>query len=148
MCRRAAPLPDSGVVLGRTPLVLAAVAAVLASVSCGGDDDGSGGASPEVRQGRQIAGRSGCTACHGADGEGGIGPAWTGSFGSQVELTDGTTVTVDEAYLVRSIADPNAQVVDGYAVSMPENQLGDDEIAKVVAYIRSLDGTPDTETTG
>ena len=48
-------------------------------------------------------------ACHGADGEGGIGPAWAGSLGTEIELDDGTTVTVDEAYLTRAIADPGAR---------------------------------------
>ena len=134
--------------LARTPRTLAAAVAALVVVSCGGDDDGAPGASTAARDGQQLALRSGCTACHGADGEGGIGPAWAGSFGSQVELTDGARVTVDEAYLTRSITDPQVQVVAGYPTNMPENQLGDEEIGKIVDYIVSLDGTAATDTAG
>ena len=84
--------------------------------------------------------RAGCTACHGADGEGGIGPAWAGSLGTEIELDDGTTVTVDEAYLERAITDPAAEIHAGFSVTMPENQLTDEEVAQVIDYIVSLDG--------
>lgn len=120
------------------PVVLAATAA-----ACGGDDAGgtgaAGGADPAtIEEGRQIAARSGCTGCHGANGEGGVGPAWTGLAGSQVQLVDGTTVVADEAYLVSAIKTPDAQKVAGYEVAMPANQLPDEEVAAVVAYIQSL----------
>ena len=122
-------------------LVLAAGAA-----ACGGDDaSGQPDLSPEAAEGRQIAARAGCAACHGSDGDGGTGPAWAGSLGTEVELEDGTTVTVDEAYLARSIADPDAQVHDGFAIQMPQNQLSDEEIAKVVAYIVELNGPDSAE---
>ena len=114
------------------------------------DDDAGGSSelSPAAVEGRQIALRAGCAACHGSDGDGGTGPAWAGSFGSEVELADGTTVTVDEAYLARSITDPGAQIHDGFAIQMPENQLTDEEIAKVVAYIVELDGAASAEQAG
>ena len=89
-----------------------------------------------------IAARSGCAGCHGANGEGGVGPAWIGLLGSQVQLSDGTTVVADEAYLTSSIKDPAAQIVAGYPVAMPVNQLSDDDIAKIVAYIESLARRP------
>ena len=69
--------------------------------------------------GERIARRAGCTACHGADGEGGIGPAWAGSLGTEIELDDGTTVVVDEAYLTRAIADPERRGRAGFDVTMP-----------------------------
>ena len=127
---------------------LAVVGAVaLGAASCGDDDGGSSG-SAEADEGQQIARRAGCNACHGADGEGGIGPAWAGSLGSEIELDDGTTITVDEAYLTRAIADPAAETHAGFAVTMPENSLTDAEIAEVVDYIVSLDGAAETGTTG
>ena len=67
-----------------------------------------------------------------------IGPAWAGSLGSEVELDDGTTTVVDEAYLSRAIADPSAEVRAGYDVSMPSNDLTEEEIDAVVAYIVEL----------
>jgi cytochrome c oxidase subunit 2 len=111
--------------------------AVLAA-ACGNGGAGASDLSPAAEHGRQLARTKGCSACHGANGEGGIGPAWTGALGSTVELTDGSTVTVDKAYLTRSIEDPGAQVVDGYSVTMPKNELTDQEVADLVAYITAL----------
>ena len=78
-------------------------------------------------------------ACH-REGGGGIGPDWDGLYGSTVTLDDGSTVVADEAYLTLAITDPDAQLVDGYDVKMPANDLSDDDVAAIVAYIRSLAG--------
>ena len=91
-----------------------------------------------TQDGQRIARRAGCAACHGSDGQGGIGPAWDDSLGSEIELTDGTTVVVDEEYLTRAIVDPQAQVRAGFDVTMPTNQLTDEEVAAVVDYIVGL----------
>ena len=72
------------------------------------------------------------------------GPA---RLGTEIELDDGTTVTVDEAYLTRAIADPGAETHAGFAVTMPENRLTDDEIAEVVDYIVALNGAALTHAT-
>ncbi len=117
------------------PVLMAAVGA------CGGDDGGAD-LPPEAAEGRRVALRNGCTACHGADGQGGTGPAWVDAYGSTVELEDGSTAVVDDQYLTTAIADPDAQVHAGFSIAMPDNQLSDEEIASVVAYIRAL-GTPD-----
>ena len=116
-----------------------AVAAIAASVAlaCGGGS-GSVELSDLAQRGRGISIGSGCASCHGRDGEGGVGPAWEGLYGSEVELADGTTVVADDAYLRRSILDPGAELVAGYTINMPENPLGEEEIAAVIAYIRSL----------
>jgi cytochrome c oxidase subunit 2 len=139
-------------VIARPPTiisVLTTAVVVFAAASCGGGgDDGSGQLSGAAAEGKQIAKRSGCAACHGSDGQGGVGPAWAGDLGKQIELTDGSTVTVDEAYLRRSIAKPSAQVHDGFTVSMPKNQLTDEEIDKVIAYIVSLSSGTAPGTTG
>lgn len=113
----------------------AALALTGAAWACGGGGGGGGG---DADEGRQIAARSGCAGCHGANGEGGIGPSWIGLAGSQVTLNDATTVTADEAYLINSIKDPGSQIVGGFAVAMPVNDLSDDDVAKIVAYIESL----------
>ena len=102
----------------------------------GGSADGSDGAA--VDRGQELARTRGCAACHGADGQGGLGPAWTDLAGSTVTLEDGSTVTADDAYLTESIVDPTAKVVDGFAVTMPKTDLSDAEVADLVAYIESL----------
>jgi cytochrome c oxidase subunit II len=117
------------------------------TVACG-DDSPTGEVPEAAAEGREVAQRSGCTACHGASGEGGIGPAWVGGLGTEIELEDGTTVTVDEAYLTRAIAEPGAQVHAGYAYPMPQNQLSDTEIAQLVAYIVELNGGSSDEVAG
>jgi cytochrome c oxidase subunit II len=112
---------------------------VAAAVACSDDGAGGGSGPPDAaKAGLELARTKGCSACHGASGEGGLGPAWVGVLGSTVTLTDGTQVVVDEAYLTRAIKDPQAQVVTGYSVAMPIQQLTDQEVADLVAYITSL----------
>jgi cytochrome c oxidase subunit 2 len=127
--------------------VVTAVVLAFGAAACGGSDGGSD-VEAAVDEGRQLAARNGCAGCHGANGEGGVGPAWVGLLGSQVQLNDGTTVVADEAYLTQSIKDPASQIVAGASVAMPVNQLSDEDIAKIVAYISSLGGGGATTTAG
>ncbi len=93
---------------------------------------------PLAAEGRSIVESAGCLSCHGADGEGGVGPGWVGLAGSRVELEDGTTVLADAGYLTRAIAAPDAERVAGSTVAMPPNTLTADEIVAVVAYLQEL----------
>ncbi len=96
-------------------------------------------ATPEGR-GKALVAANGCTACHAIDGVGGnIGPSWTGAFGEEVEVSDGTTVPGDEAYLTESIKSPQAKIVAGYETQlMPQYGFTDEQIADIVAYIKTL----------
>ena len=94
--------------------------------------------SPGASEGRDLARSSGCVACHGRDGEGGIGPAWQGLAGSTVSFTDSTSTLADNEYLTTSISNPAAKLREGYTLKMPENNLNPEEVAKVVAYITEL----------
>ena len=50
------------------------------------------------------------------------------------------TITVDDAYIARSIKDPNAQVVQGFQPVMPpQANLADADIASIIAYIKTLE---------
>lgn len=119
--------------------VAAVTLLVGATVAACGSDGGSDVAlSPAAEEGREIVRTNGCAACHGRNGEGGPGPSFVGLYGSTVELEDGETVVADEAYLVESIRDPSAKVVDGYGFPMPENNLSDEQIQAVIAFIREL----------
>ncbi|MGF1665347.1 MAG: c-type cytochrome [Acidimicrobiia bacterium] len=120
--------------MNRTIRAVALCALILAA--CGGEETVE--LSPAAIEGRQIAGDLGCAACHGVDGQGGVGPAWVGLAGSEVELADGSVVLADTEYLRRSITDPEAEVVAGYTTKMPENTLSDDQVDAVVAYIEEL----------
>ena len=132
-----------GVFRRSLPLALAAITVGLAA--CGSDDESSagndGGGGGQAADGREVAEDRGCMSCH-REGGGGIGPSWEGLAGSTVTLDDGSTVVADEAYLTRAITDPDAEIVDGYDVRMPSNDLDDADVAAIVAYIQSL-GTPE-----
>lgn len=123
---------------------VAIAGAVLAA--CGADGGSDVTLSPAAETGREVMRSNGCAACHGRNGEGGPGPAFTGLFGSTVELEDGTTVVADADYLFESIRDPSARIVDGYGFPMPTNDLSDAEIESVIAFIEEL-ATP-TEGSG
>jgi len=65
-------------------------------------------------RGKQLYTSDGCAACHSLSGSAGAGPTFKGLAGSTVTLTDGSTVTADDAYLSRSLTEPDAQIVKGY----------------------------------
>jgi cytochrome c oxidase subunit 2 len=133
------PIPRLNIVLG----VLALTVGLLLS-ACGSNGSGSDSVelSPEAEAGRSISNSNGCAACHGTNGQGGVGPPFKGIYGSTIELDDGSTVIADEAFLIESIKDPEAKQNAGYSLPMPTNQLTDDEIDQIVTYIREL-ATPD-----
>jgi cytochrome c2 len=85
----------------------------------------------------------GCVGCHSLDGTNGTGPTFKGLAGSQVKLSDGTTVTADDAYLSESIADPDKQLVTGHqagimsAVIKP-GAVSATDIADLVAFIKTV----------
>jgi cytochrome c oxidase subunit 2 len=95
-----------------------------------------------VARGEIWSQQFGCKACHSLDGTVGVGPSWKGIFGKQVQLADGSTVTVDENYLQESIVNPNAKIVSGFQPNiMPQNfgdQLNSTQIQDLLLYIESL----------
>jgi len=119
----------------RTAVVLAGLALLIGAC---GTPEPDPALSAAATAGREVAISNGCTACHGNNGEGGVGPAWVGLYGSEVNLDGGTTVAADEAYLRRAIVDPEAQVATGFTVSMPKVNLSDDEVDAVIDYIEEL----------
>ncbi len=90
--------------------------------------------------GKELIASKGCVTCHSVDGTPKVGPTFKGSFGSHVELADGSKALVDEAYLRESIENSNVKVVKGYAPSMPlyKGTLTDQEVGALVAYIKTL----------
>ncbi|MEZ5137813.1 MAG: cytochrome c [Acidimicrobiales bacterium] len=86
----------------------------------------------------EVATRLGCTSCHTSDGRRSEGPTWEGLAGSTVTLADGTTVVADDAYLRRAITDPQAEIVAGYAPGMPQQEISDEDLDALVAFIQTL----------
>ena len=124
--------------LGLASLPVLLDAAVLGA--CGGSESAfdPSGLSAEAARGYEISMNAGCGSCHGAGGEGRVGPKWVGLYGSSVALGDGTTVTADEEYLTVAIRQPAAQRRRGVSGVMPANNLSDEETAAVVAFIKEL----------
>lgn len=119
------------------------VAAVAAAVAASPENSREAEPGDPVALGARLVEDNGCTACHSAGTEKLVGPAWGGLYGNDTTLDDGTKATVDDAYLTRAIMDPNAQVAAGFGAGiMPPyaDILETDEVASIVAYIRSLGG--------
>lgn len=91
-----------------------------------------------IAAGQELYTASGCSGCHSLDGSPGVGPTLKGIAGSQVTLAGGQEVTADAAYLTEAIREPDARVVEGYpAGAMPDLGLSDEDIAALVAFLRS-----------
>ena len=106
------------------------------------------GASPATA-GRGLYESLGCVSCHGANAEGGRGPALMGVYGSKVVLNGGQSVTADEGYLRESVLNPQAKVVTGFGPIMPafQGQISEEQLLQVVAYLKSLStAKPETAT--
>ena len=101
-------------------------------------EDNTGPISPE-----KLLSIKGCVACHTADGTRLIGPSYKGMFGRKELVKTGEEVreiVVDEEYIRRSILDPMADIVEGYAGVMPpmEGQITDEEIDVLIEYFKTL----------
>lgn len=97
---------------------------------------------PPAERGQRVANGSGCLACHSIDGSQLAGPTWQGLAGSEVQLTDGSTVVADDAYLLESIVEPNAKIHQGFPPIMPatyDETLDEQAINDIVEYIKSLE---------
>ena len=91
-----------------------------------------------MAQGRELAQSRGCVACHSVDGKPSVGPTWLGLYGKTETLVGGATVKVDDAYLKKSIVEPNAQVVQGFQPIMPPSNLNEREIDAVIEYMKTV----------
>ena len=98
-----------------------------------------GGQQTLAMQGQTLFRRYGCSGCHEPGGTV-RAPQLEGVFGSPVPLSDGSVVIADDRYVRDSILNPKGQVAAGYAPVMPTfaGQIGEDDLAKLVAYIESI----------
>lgn len=124
--------------LSATPTRCLAAALLLAFAA------GCSGGKKAPPKGQQLLETFGCTSCHSTDASVIIGPTFKGIFGRQETVVRGRTeqtITVDEAYLRRSILDPRAEVVKGFPSSMPTrfaNLVSNEELDSIVEYLKTL----------
>jgi cytochrome c oxidase subunit 2 len=84
-----------------------------------------------------------CNTCHLENGQG-RGPVLKGLYGKQVLLSNGQTVTADDAYIRESILNPQAKVVAGFQPIMPTFQglVTEEQLLQLIAYVKSLGESP------
>lgn len=122
-------------------LLVLVMSALFSACGGGGETSQDSSLSPEAQRGKQIA-TAKCGSCHTTDGKSAAGPTWKGLAGSQVTLTNGQTVTADDAYLKRAISDPDADIVDGYgkvmSAAVPKGSISESDVNDIVAYLNTL----------
>jgi mono/diheme cytochrome c family protein len=97
-----------------------------------------------VARGKTLYTSDSCSGCHSLNGTAGAGPSFKDLAGSSTTLDNGQTVMADDAYLERSIVDPNAQIVKGFHAGLMAPAIASfdlankpDDIRALVAYIKS-----------
>lgn len=96
---------------------------------------------------------NGCLGCHSQDGSALVGPSYKDIFGRKVKVSiNGTLreVISDEAYLKRSIIEPDTEVVDGFSAGMMGSYkeiLSDKQIDEIIDYLKNGDNIPKEDIT-
>lgn len=86
-----------------------------------------------------------CISCHSLDGTRIVGPSFKGVYGrTQNVETDGVLreIVVDDDYIIRSIYEPNADIVEGYGANLMisyKDILSPEQIAEIIDYLKTLD---------
>jgi len=96
-------------------------------------------------EGLAIMKAQGCNACHSTDGSKIIGPTYLGLWGSThtvVRNGQDVNITVDSAYIMKSIYEPNYEVVKGYQKGLMQpydRSVSAKDIEKIIEYLQTLE---------
>ncbi len=92
-----------------------------------------------AQNGERLFASLGCNSCHSGEASA-RGPNLAQIYGTRLQLTDGSFVTANDAYLRNSILNPGAQLTYGYAPIMPtyQGQVSEEGLIGLVEYIKSL----------
>jgi cytochrome c oxidase subunit 2 len=92
-----------------------------------------------AQNGERLFASMGCNACHSGTAAA-RGPNLAGVYGSQLQLTNGQTAQVNEAYLRDAILNPSQHITAGYAPIMPtyQGQISEDGLIDLVEYLKGL----------
>ncbi len=95
-----------------------------------------------AQNGERLFASLGCISCH-SGAASARGPNLAQIYGSRVQLSDGSTVTANDAFLRESILNPSTRVISGYAPIMPtyQGQVSEEGLIDLVEYIKSLNST-------
>jgi cytochrome c oxidase subunit 2 len=102
---------------------------------------GEGLSLPEY--GEELYRTKACVTCHATDQAVTVGPGLSGRYNTELLMSDGSRVTMDENYLRESILNPRAKVANGFPPTMPTYQgiLKDRQVDALIAYIKALNET-------
>src|SRR3984893_7910313 len=92
-----------------------------------------------AQNGERLFASMGCNACHSGSAAA-RGPSLAGVYGSKLQLTNGSQVLVNDAYIRDAILNPSQHVTAGYAPIMPtyQGQISEDGLIDLVEYIKSI----------
>jgi cytochrome c oxidase subunit II len=95
---------------------------------------------PPAELGKRLFASRSCVTCHSLDGTRIQGPTFKGLFGRTEQLSDGSSVKVDENYIRESVLEPTKKVVQGYPPVMPtyKGLLKERDIDALIAYIKTI----------
>lgn len=95
-----------------------------------------------IMEGQLVIESNGCRGCH-QPGNMFRAPELEGLYGIERTLDDGTKVIADDAYIIESIYEPLAKVVQGYPANMPayKDQITDLEMKDIIAYLKANSGS-------
>ncbi|MBI5374982.1 MAG: cytochrome c oxidase subunit II [Candidatus Schekmanbacteria bacterium] len=102
------------------------------------------GESKGAQMGKDIVNTKGCTGCHSIDGSVIVGPSFKGLYNSKVVVVTAgkeREVAADKEYLIKSILEPNADIVKGFQPIMPpqKGNLTDAEMEEIVEYLETVE---------
>ena len=102
-----------------------------------------------AERGARLFESQACNSCHLDSGQG-RGPSLKDIVGKTVELQDGNTVVVDDAYLRESILTSQAKIVKGFQPLMPTFQglISEENLLALIEHVKSLSPQASTQPTG
>ena len=92
-----------------------------------------------AQNGERLYASLGCNACHSGQADA-RGPNLAEVYGTKLQLTNGGSVTVDDAFLRDTILNPSMHTTAGYAPIMPtyQGQISEEGLIDLVEYIKKL----------
>ena len=92
-----------------------------------------------AQNGERLYASLGCNSCHSGQADS-RGPNLAAAYGARLQLTNGSYVTVDDAFLRDTILNPSMHVTQGYAPIMPtyQGQVSEEGLIDLVEYIKKL----------
>ena len=100
-----------------------------------------------AQRGARLFNDLACSSCHVESGQG-RGPSLKDIVGTTVELQDGSTAVVDDAFLRESILNSQAKIVKGFQPLMPTFQglISEENLVALIEHVKSLSPKATTST--